>query len=99
MSTTATETHGFWFIRKTNLINETILELARKFGELDDVTPYNKAGRIHRLKYNELFGVGNLNLDGSIVSLTSPRGEANKGNSLFHTDLSLNPRAQDTPSY
>ncbi|KAL4924175.1 uncharacterized protein BDV17DRAFT_284902 [Aspergillus undulatus] len=88
----AVKKHGFAIIRKTNLVDETHLELARKFGELDDVTPYNKAGRIHRLKYDELFDVGNINPDGSIVDLSSPRGEANKGNSLFHTDSSFNPR-------
>lgn len=54
------------------------MELARRFGELDDVTPYNKAGRAHRLKYNELFDVGNVDVDGSIVDPSSPRGQANK---------------------
>ncbi|CAI7650233.1 unnamed protein product [Penicillium pancosmium] len=84
--------HGFAVVRKTKLVDETHLELARKFGELDDVTPYNKAGREHRLKYNELFDVGNVDVDGTIVDLSSPRGEANKGNALFHTDSSFNPR-------
>ncbi|GKZ57891.1 hypothetical protein AnigIFM50267_005184 [Aspergillus niger] len=88
----AVKKYGFAVVRKTNLVDETHLELARKFGELDDVTPYNKAGRVHRLKYNELFDVGNIEIDGSIVDLNSPRGEANKGNSLFHTDSSFNPR-------
>ncbi|KAL4920403.1 hypothetical protein BDW62DRAFT_209207 [Aspergillus aurantiobrunneus] len=86
------EKHGFAVVRKTNLVDETHLELARKFGELDDVTPYNRAGRVHRLKYNELFDVGNIDVDGSIVELSSPRGEANKGNALFHTDSRFNPR-------
>ncbi|CAG7915962.1 unnamed protein product [Penicillium olsonii] len=88
----AVKEHGFAVIRQTGLDDDKHLELARMFGELDDVTPYNKAGRVHRLKYNELFDVGNINLDGSIVSLDSARGEANKGNSLFHTDSSFNPR-------
>ncbi|KAJ0414068.1 hypothetical protein BJY00DRAFT_321364 [Aspergillus carlsbadensis] len=88
----AVKSHGFAVVRKTKLLDETHLELARKFGELDDVTPYNKAGRAHRLKYNELFDVGNIDTDGSIVDLSSPRGEANKGNALFHTDSSFNPR-------
>jgi alpha-ketoglutarate-dependent 2,4-dichlorophenoxyacetate dioxygenase len=66
--------------------------LARKFGELDDVKPYNKAGRKNRLKYDELFDVGNIESDGSIVDPLSPRAQANKGNSLFHVDSSFNPR-------
>ncbi|KAL2821224.1 hypothetical protein BJX63DRAFT_418228 [Aspergillus granulosus] len=88
----AVKKYGFAVVRKTKLVDETHLELARKFGPLDDVTPYNKAGRVHRLKYNELFDVGNIDIDGSIVDLSSPRGEANKGNALFHTDSSFNPR-------
>lgn len=32
-------------IRKTGLIDETHIALGWKFGELDDVTPYIKAGR------------------------------------------------------
>ncbi|KAE8138663.1 hypothetical protein BDV38DRAFT_292219 [Aspergillus pseudotamarii] len=88
----AVKKYGFAVVRETNLVDETHLELARKFGELDDVTPYSNAGRVHRLKYNELFDVGNIDIDGSIVDLRSPRGEANKGNSLFHTDSSFNPR-------
>lgn len=70
--------YGFAVVRKTKLNDETHLELARKFGPLDDVTPYNKAGRIHRLKYNELFDVGNINPDGSIVDLNGARGQGNK---------------------
>ncbi|RJE21092.1 dioxygenase [Aspergillus sclerotialis] len=74
----AVKKHGFAIVRKTKLVDETHLELARKFGELDDVTPYNKAGRVHRLKYNELFDVGNIDVDGSIVDLSAPRAQANK---------------------
>lgn len=77
---------------KTNLNDETHLELARKFGELDDVKPYNKAGRKNRLKYDELFDVSNVETDGTIMDPRSPRAEANKGNSLFHVDSSFNPR-------
>lgn len=46
------------------------------------MTPYNKAGRAHRLKYNELFDVGNIDVDGSVVDLSSPRGQANKVGNL-----------------
>ncbi|KAF7586966.1 hypothetical protein BBP40_007965 [Aspergillus hancockii] len=88
----AIKKHGFAVVRKTKLVDETHLDLACKFGELDDVILYNKAGRVHRLKYNQLFDVGIVDVDGSIVDLNSPRGEANKGNALFHTDSSFNPR-------
>lgn len=59
------------------------------------MTPYNKAGRVHRLTYNELFDVGNIDPDGSIVDLSSPRGEANK---VFHpsptSDKDKKPQAE-----
>ncbi|KAE8345151.1 hypothetical protein BDV24DRAFT_159987 [Aspergillus arachidicola] len=84
--------YGVVVIRGTNLSDETHLELSRKFGELDDVTPYNLAGRKHRLKYNELFDVSNVDVGGGIVDPNSPRGHADKGNLLFHVDSSFNPR-------
>ena len=79
-------------IRKTKLDDAAHIRLARRFGELDDVKPYNKAGRVHRLAYDELFDVGNIEHDGSIVDPRSPRAQANRGNSLFHVDSSFNPR-------
>ncbi|CAH0045273.1 unnamed protein product [Clonostachys solani] len=84
--------YGVVVIRKTNLTDETHLELARTFGELDDIKPYLKAGRPNRLKYHELFDVSNVELDGSILDPLSPRAQANKGNSSFHVDSSFNPR-------
>ncbi|KAJ4245412.1 hypothetical protein NW757_010069 [Fusarium falciforme] len=84
--------YGVIVLRKTNLVDETHIQLARMFGELDDVKPYNKAGRKNRLKYDELFDVGNIESDGSIVSPDSPRAQANRGNSFFHVDSSFNPR-------
>lgn len=84
--------YGVVVLRKTNLTDETHIELARRFGALDDVKPYNKAGRTNRLKYDELFDVSNIESDGSIVDPKSPRAQANKGNSLFHVDSSFNPR-------
>lgn len=74
------------------MTDESHIELARKFGELDDVKPYNKAGRKNRLKYDELFDVGNIEADSTIVSPDSPRAQAGRGNSLFHVDSSFNPR-------
>lgn len=84
--------YGVVVVRNTNLTDETHIQLALKFGELDDVKPYNKAGRKNRLKYDELFDVGNIEADGSIVDPKSPRAQANRGNSYFHVDSSFNPR-------
>ncbi|RFN54478.1 alpha-ketoglutarate-dependent 2,4-dichlorophenoxyacetate dioxygenase [Fusarium flagelliforme] len=84
--------YGVVVIRKTKLDDASHISLARKFGELDDVKPYNKAGRVHHLASDELFDVGNIEHDGSIVDPSSPRAQANRGNSLFHVDSSFNPR-------
>ncbi|KAF4896063.1 Alpha-ketoglutarate-dependent 2,4-dichlorophenoxyacetate dioxygenase [Colletotrichum viniferum] len=84
--------HGVVVLRKTGLTDETHIALARMFGDLDDVKPYNKAGRANRLKYDELFDVGNMEADGSLVDPKSPRAQANRGNSFFHVDSSFNPR-------
>jgi alpha-ketoglutarate-dependent 2,4-dichlorophenoxyacetate dioxygenase len=68
------------------------VRFASLFGELDDVTPYNKLGKKHRLSTDYLFDVSNLNEDGSIAKLSSHRAAMNRGNTLFHVDSSFNPR-------
>jgi len=50
------------------------------FGELDDIGPYTKLGKRHRLGTEYLFDVSNLNDDGSIAELTSHRAAMNKVN-------------------
>lgn len=65
-------------LRSTGLTDEGHIEFSRKFGELDDVTPYITKGRKHRLKYPELFDVSNVEYDGSILDPASARGQANK---------------------
>lgn len=42
------------------------------------MTPYNMAGRKHRLEYVELFDVTNIDADGGIVDPETPRGHAHK---------------------
>ncbi|GAD93945.1 conserved hypothetical protein [Paecilomyces variotii No. 5] len=84
--------YGVCVFRQAGLDDERHVEFARKFGELDDVTPYIAGGRAHRLPYFELFDVGNIDLDGSIFAIDNVRRDWNKGNSLFHVDSSFNPR-------
>lgn len=64
--------------RRTNLNDETHVAFAKQFGELDDIKPYKAAGRKQRLKYDELFDVSNVEMDGSILDPDSPRGQSNK---------------------
>ena len=68
------------------------MAFASRFGELDDVSPYTKLGKKHRLAFEQLFDVSNLLEDGSVASVNSHRAAMNKGNSLFHVDSSFNPR-------
>ncbi|WPH01853.1 Clavaminate synthase-like protein [Acrodontium crateriforme] len=77
---------------KTGLDDAGHVAFAAHFGELDDVTPYTKLGKKHRLPFVELFDISNLLDDGSIAPLDSHRAAMNKGNSLFHVDSSFNPR-------
>lgn len=65
-------------MRQTKLTDETHIALGRQFGELDDIKPYIAAGRPTRLNHVELFDVSNIEPDGSIVNLNTPRGEHNK---------------------
>lgn len=88
----AVHKYGVVVIRSTNLADESHIDFARRFGELDDIKPYVAAGRKNRLKYDELFDVSNVEIDGSLVDPEGPRGQANKGNDLFHVDSSFNPR-------
>lgn len=45
--------YGVLVFRKTGLDDHTHVALSKMFGELDDVTPYNKLGRVNRLTYDE----------------------------------------------
>ncbi|KAK4546465.1 hypothetical protein LTR36_002142 [Oleoguttula mirabilis] len=76
----------------TGLDDAGQVAFAAKFGELDDVTPYTKQGKKHRLAFEQLFDVSNLLDDGSVAPLDSHRAAMNQGNSLFHVDSSFNPR-------
>lgn len=75
---TCKKQYGVLVFRNTGLTDEGHIAFSRKFGELDDVTPYISAGRQNRLKYPELFDVSNVEADGSILDPESSRGQANK---------------------
>ncbi len=75
--------YGVVVFRGTALDDKGHVEFAQRFGELDDVKPYTVAGRKHRLKYEELFDVSNVDADGTLVDPESPRGQASKVCGLF----------------
>lgn len=85
--------YGVLVFRRAQLDDARHVAFASQLGELDDSTPYIKAGRKHRLApYTELFDVSNLDDDGNIVSKDSLRYQLGLGNGLFHVDSAFNPR-------
>ena len=71
--------------------DEQQLAFARRFGPLE--LPGNKPHNGGRVAFG-LYDVSNLNPDGSIADVDSPRAKIAKGNELFHADSSFN----DLPS-
>lgn len=85
--------YGVLVFRQAELDDARHVAFASQLGELDDSTPYIKAGRKNRLSpYTELFDVSNLDDDGNVVSTDSLRYQLGLGNSLFHVDSAFNPR-------
>ncbi|KAH8816079.1 hypothetical protein F5884DRAFT_207875 [Xylogone sp. PMI_703] len=85
--------YGVVVCRNTGLTDERHIKFSSYFGELDDVKPYQKAGRIHRLAHPELFDAGNIDPHtGDVAPLTAAQVIGNKANELFHTDSSFNAR-------
>lgn len=83
------------------------MSFSRRFGELDSAKRYFSNGRKPRYEHYELFDAGNVTVEplpGSdndqspsapklrILDPKSPRAHANRGNGLFHSDSSFNPR-------
>jgi alpha-ketoglutarate-dependent 2,4-dichlorophenoxyacetate dioxygenase len=65
--------------RNTGLTDERHIKFSAYLGELDDVRPYQKAGRLHRLPYPELFDAGNIDPDtGDVAPLTAAQVIGNK---------------------
>ncbi|KAJ5611478.1 dichlorophenoxyacetate alpha-ketoglutarate dioxygenase protein [Penicillium herquei] len=85
--------YGVVMCRRTGLSDEAHINFSAYFGELDDVRPYQKAGRVHRLAYPELFDAGNIDPHtGDVAPLTAAQVIGNKANEQFHVDSSFNGR-------
>ncbi|KAJ6445220.1 dichlorophenoxyacetate alpha-ketoglutarate dioxygenase protein [Purpureocillium lavendulum] len=85
--------YGVVVCRNTGLSDEAHIKFSANFGDLDDVKPYQQAGRKHRLAYPELFDAGNIDSNtGDVAPLTAAQVIGNKANELFHVDSSFNGR-------
>ena len=61
--------HGVLVARGTNVDDDSMIALGRKWGPLDNVTAHKKAGHKMRLDIDEIFDVGNIDPDGNLISM------------------------------
>ena len=84
--------YGVCVFRDTRLTDESHVAFSRRLGALDDIGRYLTPDRKLRYQHLELFDASNLDSEGAILSPTSQRAHANRGNGIFHADSSFNPR-------
>ena len=82
--------YGVCVFRGTALNDESHIAFSRLLGELEQAPRLFGALRT-RFRHPELFDAGNLDADGKILA-DQRRRTYNKGNALWHTDSSFNPR-------
>ena len=85
---------GVLVFRNANLNNDEHISFTRQLNdEVYDVKAHIKAGRAMRFpEQPEIFDVSNLDDKGNIVTDMDPmRKEGNKGNFLWHADMTYNP--------
>jgi alpha-ketoglutarate-dependent 2,4-dichlorophenoxyacetate dioxygenase len=85
------ERYGVLIFRDTGLDNARHVAFSRMFGELEMAPKLMGDKQLPRFDHPELFDAGNLTLEGEI-SRDPMRHVFNKGNMLWHTDSSFNPR-------
>ena len=89
----ALHVHGILVARGTNVDDDTMIALGRKWGDLDNITAHKKAGRKMRLDADEIFDVGNIDPDGNLITEADPlRLSSARGNAIWHADGAYNPR-------
>ncbi|PVI07569.1 taurine catabolism dioxygenase [Periconia macrospinosa] len=84
--------YGVLVFRATNLTDDTHVAFSARIGALDNIKRFLTNGRKMRYTHYELFDAGNVDEQGNPIDPTAPRSHYNKGNLLFHTDSSFNPR-------
>ncbi|KAJ9133549.1 Alpha-ketoglutarate-dependent 2,4-dichlorophenoxyacetate dioxygenase [Pleurostoma richardsiae] len=84
--------YGVCVFRNTGLTDDAHVAFSQRLGDLDNVKRYLQGGRKLRYAHAELFDAGNLDDAGQLLDRDSPRAHAGRGNGLFHSDSSFNPR-------
>jgi alpha-ketoglutarate-dependent 2,4-dichlorophenoxyacetate dioxygenase len=82
--------YGVAVFRATGLDDQRHVDFSRQFGELE-LAPKLFGAQRARFQHPELFDAGNVDRDGQIL-VDERRRLYNKGNALWHTDSSFNPR-------
>ncbi|HTB66915.1 MAG TPA: TauD/TfdA family dioxygenase [Steroidobacteraceae bacterium] len=82
--------YGVAVFRETGLDDQRHVAFSRQFGELE-LAPQLFGAQRARFAHPELFDAGNVDRNGQIL-LDERRRLYNKGNALWHTDSSFNPR-------
>jgi alpha-ketoglutarate-dependent 2,4-dichlorophenoxyacetate dioxygenase len=88
--TAVLDRYGVAVFRATGLDDQRHIEFSRQFGELE-LAPKLFGPQRARFAHPELFDAGNVDRDGQIL-VDERRRLYNKGNALWHTDSSFNPR-------
>ncbi|MBX5471532.1 MAG: TauD/TfdA family dioxygenase [Acetobacteraceae bacterium] len=81
-------TYAALVFRGQDLTDEQQLAFGRALGTIEP-TRATVAAERHRLKYNELVDISNLDVDGSILGAEDRRRLFNLGNRLWHSDSSF----------
>jgi alpha-ketoglutarate-dependent 2,4-dichlorophenoxyacetate dioxygenase len=76
-------------IRDQHIGDEEHIRFSRAFGPLELPPNLGMPSAKKRLR-RELYDASNLDEDGKVLALDSPRRKYNRGNELFHTDSSFN---------
>ena len=89
----ALDTHGVLVARATNVDDNSMIAVGRKWGPLDNITAHKKAGRKMRLDIDEIFDVSNIDPENNIIAADDLlRVSSARGNALWHADGAYNPR-------
>ncbi|OQV07617.1 hypothetical protein CLAIMM_12022 [Cladophialophora immunda] len=88
----ALDQYGVLVCRNAGLDDARHIAFAKRFGELDDMSPHVKNGYKLRIPV-ELFDISNIDSEGNVFSERDPAKLAMaKGNTLWHADLAFNAR-------
>ncbi|KAK3110969.1 hypothetical protein LTR53_014223 [Teratosphaeriaceae sp. CCFEE 6253] len=82
------DTYAVLIFRKTGLDDARHIDFSSQLGSELEVNPFYSGKQNDRVGVDELWDVGNIELDGTLVRPDSRRWHHSRGNALWHTDSS-----------